>query len=288
LVITSGPYSVNQNRFSEQFAIIKRDRSGSRVSFPPQEKIYLATTSGTGHFYRYPVEEALLPGLLQSQQIGENRTQVLSSWGSEEESFYYKDSSIGTYKLYASLDPTINDQDAFAIITVTKFTLEELEEELEELEPVEDESGRTIEKIELTPTFAKTLPEGIIKFQAQAYDTEGEIIENAIFAWFVVGGGGKALSSGLEEDSSTTLFTAGEELGIFENTLLVATLYNGKVESASASVAVVDLLALAKPGTLPSTGPNGLQLLLITITLLAAVALAWVEHYERTYLREEK
>ncbi len=287
LVFIEGPYAAEQDEFSEEFVIVKRDAQGNQISFEPDERIYLATNSPTGKFYRYPIEEALLPSLPSIQAIDSNKIQVLASSGGDAESFYFKDSTVGSHKLYASPDTTFDDNDSFAVLTILSPLIEE-EELLEELEEVEDETGRILERVELAPELGTTLPNGLVQFKATAYDAEGEMIENAEFAWFVVGGGGTIMKTGLPEDSSASLFTAGEELGLFNDTVLVATLYNDKLGTASASVKILDLAALAAPGTLPSTGPNGLQLILIAITLLAAVALAWVEHYEKTVLAKSQ
>ena len=64
-------------------------------------------------------------------------------------------------------------------------------------------------------------------------------------------------------------------------------MYNGEIQAAMASVTIADVVNYGGPNELPSTGPNGIQLLFITLTLLSAVALAAVEHYEKTHFYED-
>ena len=185
----------------------------------------------------------------------------------------------------APLTPDTGFRNVSAVFNVANL-LEE-EELLEELEEVEDETGRVLAEVTVEPTETTLLPGEKQTFTAKAYDEDGKEIENVIFRWYVLAGGGTILKTGSKDGSHGSVFTAGQKPGIYYDTILVATLYNGKINYATAGVTVTDIVEYGGPARLPTTGISGLQLILLALTLLAAVALAWVEHYDKTHFREE-
>ncbi|MEZ4210357.1 MAG: hypothetical protein R3B38_01435, partial [Patescibacteria group bacterium] len=172
-----------------------------------------------------------------------------------------------------------------AILNITDEVIEE-EEIIEELEEVEDETGRILTQLVLEPDYAVVLPGGIKSFKVTAYDQDNAVIENAKFKWYVVAGGGTIEKNGINGDSQQSIFTAGQDLGLFQDTVLVATIFNGEFGFATADIKVSDIVDMDGPQGLPTTGVNSLQLLFMALTLLAAVGLAWVEHYDKTHLEE--
>jgi len=69
---------------------------------------------------------------------------------------------------------------------------------------------------------------------------------------------------------------------------MVAAFYNGVIQSDMATVKILDIVEFDGIDHLPSTGPNGIQWLFIILILLSAIALAAVEHYEKTHFEEGK
>ena len=92
------------------------------------------------------------------------------------------------------------------------------------------------------------------------------------------------MKHGLASNNHNSRFTAGRVPGVYYDTVLVMTYYNGEVMVDTATVRVARTIDYGTPGQLPSTGPNGIQWVFMILTLLSAVALAAVEHYEKNYL----
>jgi hypothetical protein len=132
------------------------------------------------------------------------------------------------------------------------------------------------------------LPGGKQEFTAVAYDTENKVITGLKFKWFALIAKSGTIEKNGHGDSSKSTFTASTALGTYYDDVMVATLYNGKIGYATATVKIVDVVNLDGPKHLPVTGMNGLQLVLMALTLAAAVALAWVEHYDKTHFSGEK
>lgn len=276
--------TVIAGQFSSVIKVSATAADGTSLRLP--KTLYFHSNTTTGRFYDKSFKE--LPDYITIQALNpQSNLQYAANLSGSQASFYFKDSAPGnaliTISDNAPLAPDINLQNANALIQVINPV--EPEEIEKELEPVEDETGRVLESVVIDPTKAVLLPGGIKSFAAKALDTDGKEIKNALFKWYVVAGGGTIEKDGLDEDTHKTTFTAGDELGSFYDTVLVATLYNGKFGYATASVKVADIVDIG-PGNLPTTGVSGIQLIFMAITLAAAVALAWVEHYEKTLAAE--
>ena len=289
LVISIPDTVINVNKFSAPIRITAKDAEGL-PEFLPKGKIYLYSGNNTGAFY--DASQRKLPYLIVAQDaVGKGIPQYVVSDGNKSSlTIYYLDSEAGMNIIVASdnlpLFPDIGFNDAIGILNVQDKLKEE--ELLEELEDVTDDTGRVIDKMVIKPVEAQMLPGKTQLFKATAYDTEGKPIENAKFKWFVlIDKSGKINKNGDDKTTHQSTFTAGEDLGTYYDTVMVATLYNGKIAYATASVAVVDVVDYRGPKRLPVTGMNGLQLLLLGLTLVAAVALAWVEHYDKTHFKKE-
>ena len=276
-----------------QFEI--RNRQGEQIDIKSGRQFLLETTSGAGEFYDQFKRTISQYAAWQ----GEDETKIYYLLTATEKAkrviFYYMDTEPGTYSL------TVNDKEMKIAVegdgpaasqsqtmVIVPIDDQELEEEIiEELEEVKDETNRVLDRLEINPTETTVLPNGARTFKAVGYDTEGAEIKELKFSWYVIGGGGTILKKGLRKDNHSSTFTAGQLPGVYADTVLVATLYNGEIQAAMASVTVMDVVNYGGPGELPSTGPNGIQLLFMTLTLLSAVALAAVEHYEKTHFYEE-
>jgi hypothetical protein len=271
----------------------------------PKTKLYFSSESPTGTFYTLdrsgrrvtlPYDNAAAARYLDN-------TEGLY----EEMSIYYTDSTAGVFTLSISDQlpnkPDTGFADAAAVVTVVGTEELVIEQPLLELIPVVDDTGRDVSQITMNPSQLMMLPGANTQITANAVDAEGNPVEGLEYTWYVLAGGGTILKHGLADlespeiaiqqlvedgaaveipvanSSNTTIFTAGEEVGIFPDTIMVATLYNGKVSFATISVAVGDPATIGD--MLPTTGINGLQIILLGLTFLAAVALAWVESYEK-------
>ncbi|MBU1092531.1 Ig-like domain-containing protein, partial [Patescibacteria group bacterium] len=169
-------------------------------------------------------------------------------------------------------------------INILPLATQDLDEIIDELIEIEDDTGRKIARVEINPDDIVILPGGVKVFGAKAYDTLGNEIKEVQFSWYIIAGGGTIMRHGLAEDNHTSRFTAGNIPGVYYDTVLVATYYNHDIMTDLANVRVARTIAYGYPGGLPSTGLNGIQWIFMILTLLAAVALAAVEHYEKTYL----
>ena len=273
--------SVKPGVFSKPIEVHAISQNDTQLLLP--DTLYFHTESPTGAFYDENFER--LPDMITTAALNPTTNlQFAAGLSGISATFYYLDSTVGTYLVTASdnapLQPDIDLANAHAILSVVANELIE-EEILEELEEVEDDTGRMLDKLVIEPEQTVMLPGDVKKFKVTAYDTEGEVIENARFKWYVVAGGGTIEKDGTDGASSQTEFVAGQDLGIFYDTVLVATLYNGQFGFATASVQVTDIVGYVGD-VLPTTGINLLQIIFMALTLVAAVALAWVEHYDKT------
>lgn len=279
-------------RMSDAITIWATNELGAPV-YLPEGKLYLYTDSDAGSFYDGNQEK--LPRLqtggtdgLIVQGIGDNPQFIDVGACTSSLILFYASNATGIQQItVADNQPLLPDtgfNDASAVLNIQK-ALEE-EELLTELEEVVDDTGRVIDKMIIKPAETTLLPGKNQLFKATAYDTKGKAIDNAKFKWFVlIDESGSINKNGDDKTTHQSTFTAGDELGTYYDTILVATLYNGKIAYATASVAVVDVVDYRGPKRLPVTGMNGLQLVLLGLTLAAAVALAWVEHYDKTHFK---
>lgn len=285
------PESITVNEFSPAILVTAANANGS-PKFLPQGRLYLYTDSASGGFYdsRYRKLPELNSGLdndvtvlgLEPQYIDINGNVAFLT-------LYYLSNDLGIEELLVSdNNPQIPDtglNDAAAIISVKELIIEEeLEKELEE---IEDDTGRVVDRLELEPTDIKILPGGKQDFKVTAFDEDGEEINGLKYKWFVLIDKSGQIEKNGHKGSSISTFTAGSKLGTYYDDVLVATLYNGKLAYATATVKIVDVVNYKGPKRLPVTGVNGLQLVLMSLTLMAAVALAWVEHYDKTHFRQD-
>lgn len=280
LTIELASENVTPGKFSSPMTVRATSEDGDQLRLPTS--LYFHTQSTTGRFYDSNFKE--LPDYISIQALNpQSNLQIANNIVGNEAVFYYKDnisqSSLVTISDNTPIAPDINLQNANALINVISAAVED--ELLEDLVPVVDDTGRQLKSVTIDPTKAVLLPGGVKSFSAVALDTAGKPIDNAIFKWYVVAGGGVIEKDGVENDSHQSVFTAGEELGSFYDTILVATIYNGQFNYATASIRVADL-ADYMDGGLPTTGVSGIQLIFMVLTLAAAVALAWVEHYDKT------
>ena len=282
-------------KMSNAITIWATNEAGTPI-YLPEGKLYLYTTSDAGNFYNSDQER--LPGLqtdstegLTIQGIGDEAQFIDIGADTSSLILFYASNATGVQQITVSDNqpqlPDIGFNDASAVLNIQK-ALEE-EELLEELEEVVDDTGRVIDRMVIKPAEVSLLPGKTQLFKATAYDTKGKPIDNAKFKWFVlIDKSGAINKNGDDETTHQSTFAAGEELGTYYDTVLVATLYNGKIAYATASVAVVDVVDYRGPKRLPITGMNGLQLVLLGLTLAAAVALAWVEHYDKTHFQKSE
>lgn len=284
-LVLNMPLTVTAGTFSSQSTITARDEWGRAMNLP-SGRLYFFSGNTTGAFYDN--QHRKLPYLVTVQALGDNAPQYVDLDGTTSSlNFYYLDSQAGTNQIAIAdnnpLWPDTGLNDVSAILTVQIPPEEDL---IKELEDVEDDSGRVIDRIVLTPTQVALLPGKTQAFEATAYDTDNKKIDIAKFGWFVlIEQSGTMERGGDDETTAVSTFTASENLGKYPDTVLVASLYNGQLAYATASVDVVDVVDYRGPKRLPVTGMNGLQLVLMALTLAAAVALAWVEHYDKTHFK---
>jgi len=288
-LILDAPSGITVGRFSAPITVGAINAKGS-TRFLPQGRLYLYTDAVSGAFYdstqrKLPLLSGAGGATIQDVapqyiDIGSNIVTL---------TLYYRSNQAGTEKITVSDNsPQLPDtglNDASAILKIEAVKEEEL---LKELEDVEDDSGRVIERMTIDPTDVTLLPKGNQTFKAVGYDTEDKPIDILKFKWFVlVTGSGTIERDGHGDDSHASVFTAGDKLGNYYDTVLAATLYNGKLAYATATVRITDVVNYKGPRKLPTTGMNGLQLILLGLTLVAAVALAWVEHYDKTHFKPQ-
>ena len=147
----------------------------------------------------------------------------------------------------------------------------ENEEELEE----EEEEGDEEHSLVIVPTVAILQPGERVDFTAQVYNLKGETLENVTYEWALVNGGGNLATT----SNDTAEFVAGKLIGFFERTVKVTAYVDEDTTlSAYADVVVYDIIY--SDGFLPATGFSQLQVILLFIAILSAIALAGLEHYE--------
>lgn len=269
--------------------IFIRAIAGGKAADLP-DMLYFNTQSAQGTFYDANFNP--LPEWVTAQGSGSTQRLQYTSipFGQRVATFYYLDLMVGspvaTVADNAPLTPDTGFTNASAVMNVLQLIEEKkLEKDLEE---VKDDTGRIVDKVVIDPTEAVLLPGGNQTFKAIGYDMEGKEIKELIFRWFVISGDGTIGKKGIDGDSHRSTFKAGSQLGVFYDNVLVATLYNGKLGYATATVVVTDVVDHGGPGRLPTTGVSGLQIIFMGLTLMAAVALAWVTSYEKTHFSEEK
>lgn len=265
----------------------------------------LSTSSDAGTFYtsdKRPIDKTVT----MATNVGV-QTYYIHYIPSERltETIYYQDSLPGTYTLTIADAGELGvnavgegDLQAAAVysdgiaksagqnINILPLATQDLEEIIDELTEIEDETGRKLARVEINPDDITILPGGVRVFNAKAYDTLGNEIKEVEFSWYIIAGGGTIMRHGLADNNHTSRFTAGDIPGVYNDTVLVATYYNHDIMTDLATVRVARTIAYGYPGGLPSTGLNGIQWIFMILTLLAAVALAAVEHYEKTYLTQ--
>ncbi len=276
------------NAFTEPIELRAFDQLDRRINLP-EGRLYLHTSSTTGTFYnanKQPLPQWITAQGLQANAAG--NMQYLDVVGQMNlASIYYKDTKEGFALLTLSdntpVNPDTGMENASTLMIVGDVELLDEEDMFAELEEVIDDTGRTVSKLVITPDYAELLPGDMQGFSVKAYDQDGKEIEGLKYKWYVIASGGTIEKDGIDGDSTVSLFTAGEEPGRYLSTVLVATLYNGQLAYVTADIDVVDILGL---GRLPITGINALQAIFMLLTLLSAIGLAWVEHYEKTHFQK--
>ena len=297
----SDPQSIPVNYFSNpiMFGVMNQQ---DNIWLKEGRMFLLSSTSPAGRFFtgdKHLIDDAVTFETNQGPQTYYRyyiQTECLS------DTIYYKDTVPGTYTI------TIADGRELGIATVSELQIaaeysdrvaksagqsmhilplktQEYDELVQELQEVKDNTGRVLARIDINPKDVTVLPGGVKLFTAKGYDTEGKEIDELVFSWYILAGGGTIMKSGLGDDSHTSRFTAGMLPGVYYDTVMVAAYYNGGIVADTATVRVARVVNYGAPGQLPSTGPvNGIQLIFMILTLLSAVALAAVEHYEKTCL----
>jgi uncharacterized repeat protein (TIGR01451 family) len=295
-IVVTGPEQMTVGNYSSPFRIQATNKDGL-VQYLPEGKLYLYTNSATGAFYenkdgkgyrKLPFNDNSNPSndvtiqdvAPQYLDIGPNVSLA---------TIYYFNSATGLNLMAVSDNspekPDIGLKDAHVALNIAEIIEDKkIDKELEE---VTDDSGRIVDKIKLAPTAVTMLPGAKQNFTATAYDKAGKVINGLKFGWFVLLDKSGTIEKLGHGDSHISAFTASSNLGTYNDTVLVATLYNGKLAYATGSVKIVDVVNYKGPQRLPVTGMNGLQLVLMGLTLMAAVALAWVEHYDKTHFKPE-
>ncbi len=301
IYFASDPQRIPVNSFSNPiiFGITNRDQP---VELQAGRSFLLHSISPTGRFYtsdKNPITEEYVANTNQGRQVFYRHYIRITTM---TETIYYKDSTPGSYTLMVAdgnselgiAGVVIQSgiaQSAGQNILILPLDITDCEEgdcELEELTLVEDESGRLLDRIVVTPKDVTLVPGATKTFTATGYDTEGKEITTLVFSWYVVAGGGTILKAGLPGNNHTSKFTAGRVPGVYYNTVMAVAYYNGNIMADNATVRVARVISYGAPGTLPSTGPNGIQILFMILTLISAIALAAVEHYEKTYLAKKQ
>ena len=289
-LILSAPKTVGAGQLSQPITVRATDENGSLRSLP-EGKLYLYADSTSGAFYDSQYRKLPLisdQGSTYDLMVQDVAPQYVDINGNVALlTLYYLNNQVGIDKITVSDNspqlPDINLNDASAILNIQEILID-IEKELEE---VDDDTGRIIDKIKVDPTEVTLLPDSQQNFTATAYDTKGKKISGLKFGWFVLVDKSGTIEKKGHADSHVSTFTASKNLGTYYDTVLVAALYNNKLAYTTASVRIVDVANYRGPKRLPVTGINGLQIILMGLTLAAAVALAWVEHYDKTHFRSE-
>lgn len=281
LQVNTDNQKIKPNTFSSPITVTATGSVGQPMLLP--ETLYFHTESTTGRWYNANFKP--LSDYVTVQAKNPQNKLQFASVGGMSAVFYYKDavaqSSLLTVSDNVPLSPDTGFINGNAIVTIS----DKVEPLLEEFPVVVDETGRELMEIVIDPSSASLLPGGLKSFKAVAKDTLGNEIENAVFKWYVVAGGGTIETNGVDGNTHNTVFTAGQEVGTFYDTIIVGTVYNGKFGFATASIKVTDLAGYAG---LPITGISTIQMIFFILTMITAVALAWVEHYDKTHYAQKQ
>jgi len=295
---TTDSQSVPVDDYSNPIGFELRSPEGLRLEMEAGKTFLLSTNSNTGRFYN----QFKLPLDQYASYKTDGGTKLYYKLSlpdeTEEAVMYYRDSTPGPYLITVDEDQGININSVQIAANVYQpaagaeqdikiVPLEDQDidpEDIEdELEIIEDETGRELAYVVINPHDTTLVPGSMRAFEAKGYDTEGNLIENLSFGWYVIASGGY-----IDKINPTNaMFQAGYTPGVYKNTVMAAAYYNGVIKSDLATVIVADV-GYTPPGHLPSTGPNGIQWLFIALILVSAVALAAVEHYEKTHFEEVK
>ncbi len=286
-LIVHGPTSVEVNKLSGALMVSAKNGQGATMLLP--NTLYFYTESTTGTFYDSSFRP--LPKMIRVSAVNDKgNLQFASNLIGEAATFYYKDIEAQSSMLIISdnspLIPDTQLNNANFLINIFD-PLPKEKEILEELEEVEDETGRELMELVITPDQATLLPGSAKSFTTIGYDQDGQEIENLKVKWYVVAGGGEIVKDGIEGNNHQSIFTAGNKTGTYYDTVLVGTIYNKKFAFATATIKIADVVTYRGPARLPTTGFSSLQFIFMGLTLCAAVALAWVEHYEKTYFKHD-
>ena len=295
IYFTTDTQSVPANRLSNPIRFEIRSPEGHIVPIDAGTTFLLSTSSTNGIFFnqfKLPLDQYAI-----YQTNGETRLYYLLSVPEDtlQATMYYQDSVPGPYVITVDEDYGINISNIIianngttipaggANQTINILPLEDQDIDLEkELEIVEDDTGKKLAYLVINPKDVSVLPGGFTSFSTKGYEADGKEIKELVFGWYVIADGGSIAKTG----TNTATFTAGYILGTYHNTVMVAAYYNGEIKYTTATVRITDIVGYGGPGQLPSTGPNGIQWLFIGLILISAVALAMVEHYEKTHFEE--
>ncbi|RLC37320.1 hypothetical protein DRH29_02415 [candidate division Kazan bacterium] len=286
----------NTDTFSEPLLVKAKDIFGNSTQLP--EILYFYSQSKTGKFYDGSLKE--LPTGVQVQNIGPtNNVQYFKSESPLNSAvFYYRDITPGASIITISDNP-LSDKKTGCVITAPDTGFRNASAVLEVLESIEfhqkqpatarlaniiainDNSDRVLDHIKILPTSTQMLPNTSKTFYAQGYDTQGRAIENLVFKWYTPSDGGTIST----DSSDKIVFTANATIGTFYDAVMVVAMYNGEIKYATSDVTITDIVKYEQPTTLPVSGWNGLQIVFMVLTLIAAVLLAWVEHYDKVHFK---
>ncbi|MFH0905676.1 MAG: Ig-like domain-containing protein [bacterium] len=287
---------------TKPLTIAAHTANGGEAALP--KYLYLFTQSPTGVF---------LDGAMQPLPTGvsiqsANGPRVLQYFKSDNPTksiqLYYRDSRPGSYIVAVADNPgsatsavrilTENDtgyRNAGAVINVLNALRSSdggVSILAPELPAVMDSTGRALSEIRLAPLIGKMLPNDAQTFYVAGYDERGREIKNLAFKWYATVPEAGVITSGVSSDSHRASFTANDQVGTFRDAVTVVALYNGKIKYATADVRISDVVEYTGgPASLPVSGWTGLQWIFMSLTLVAAVLLAWVEHYDKTHFPSE-
>jgi len=287
--------SVPVDRLSNPIRFEIRSPEGYIVQIDAGTTFLLSTNSTDGIFFnqfKLPLDQYAI-----YQTNGETKLYYLLSVPEDtlQATMYYQDSVPGPYTMTVDEDYGINISNVMiadngitmpvggASQAINILPIEDQDIEFEkELEIVEDDTGRELAYLVINPKNVAVLPGGFASFSAKGYDTDSKEIKELMFGWYVIADGGSIIKTG----TNTATFTAGYILGTYYDTVMVAAYYNGEIKYTTATVRITGIVEYGGPDQLPSTGPTGIQWLFIGLILISAVALAMVEHYEKTHFEE--
>ena len=295
IYFTTDAQSVPANRLSNPIRFEIRSPEGHIVPIDAGTTFLLSTSSTNGIFFnkfKLPLDQ-----YATYQTNGETKLYYLLSVPEDtlQATMYYQDSVPGSYVItvdeyyginisniiIADNGTTMPADGASQIINILPIEDQDIDLE-KELEIVEDDTGRKLAYLVINPKDVSVLPGGFTSFSTKGYEADGKEIKELVFGWYVIADGGSIAKTG----TNTATFTAGYILGTYYNTVIVAAYYNGEIKYTTATVRITDIVGYGGPGQLPSTGPNSIQWLFIGLILLSAVALAMVEHYEKTHFEK--